>query len=227
MVGGLSTLFGYTKLGPQRYRERFGLAFEDFIVGQIFDYRPDVTITQQDNLEWKQNLRVNTLALQRLFGMTSRTSYRRSNLLGVDESATTGPVFGGDTLYARTRVIGKAEGADANAGVLDLVTEGINQRQEIVARIRYRIDLLKTGRHPEDWLLGNGTIAEEERFRSHHPTADGALVEQTSLYFEDFVEGETFEHWPGKWISAAESAVTPKDRWRSIRAIPICPMRPR
>lgn len=227
-VGGLSTLFGYTQLAPQRYRERFGLAFEDFDVGQTFDHRPGVTITQQDNLEesldtlnnaqlhydrhyaenteWKQNLGVSTLTLQRLFGMTSRTFYRRGNVLGIDEISMTGPVFGGDTLYARTRVTGKAEGADADAGVLDLVTEGINQRQEIIARIRYRIDLFKAGRHPEDRLAGNVIIAEEERFRSHHVTDDGALMEQTGLYFEDFAAGEIFEHWPGKSISATESA---------------------
>ena len=224
----MSSLFAYTRLSPGRYRERFGLTFEDFAVGQVFDHRPGVTVTQQDNLEealdtlnnaqlhydlnyaqnteWKANLGVSTLTLQRLFGMTSRTFYRRGAVLAIDAIEMTNPVFGGDTLYARTRVAGKTEGADADAGVLDLVTEGINQRQEIIARIRWRIELFKAGRHPEDRLPGNGAIAEEERFRSHHPTEDGALMEQTGLYFEDFVEGESFEHWPGKSISAAESA---------------------
>ena len=228
----MSSLFGYTRPAPGRYRERFGLAFEDFAAGQVFDHRPGITVTQQDNLEealdtlnnaqlhydrnyaeateWKANLGVSTLTLQRLFGMTSRTFYRRRSVLGIDAIEMTSPVFGGDTLYARTRVTGKTEGADADAdadaGVLELITEGVNQRQEIIARIRYRIDLFKAGRHPEDRLAGNGATAEEERFLSHHPTADGALMEQTGLYFEDFVEGESFEHWPGKSIGAAESA---------------------
>jgi itaconyl-CoA hydratase len=225
----MSGFFGYVQLEATRYRERFGLAFEEFAAGQAFEHRPGVTVTQQDNLEealdtlnnaqlhydlhyaeqteWKLNLGVSTMTLQRLLGMTSRTFYRRRSLLGIDEIAMTHPVFGGDTLYARTHVVAATDGGDTDVGLLSLMTEGINQRGEVVARITYRIDVYRTGRHPEDRMSGKAAVTEEERFRLHHAKPDGTLVEQTGLYFEDFVEGESFEHWPGKSLNAAESTL--------------------
>ncbi len=224
----MSGFFGYLQLGAKRYRERFGLAFEEFAAGQVFEHRPGVTVTQQDNLEealdtlnnaqlhydlhyaeqteWKRNLGVSTMTLQRLLGMTSRTFYRRRSLSGIDEIAMTHPVFGGDTLYARTQVLATPGGADPDTGALALVTEGINQRGEVVARIKYGIDVFRAGRHPEDKLLAKTAVPEEDRFRLHHAKPDGALVEQTGLYFEDFVEGESFEHWPAKPFGVEESA---------------------
>ena len=225
----MSGLFGYLQLGPNLYRERFGLAFEEFAAGQVFEHRPGVTVTQQDNLEealdtlnnaqlhydqhyaeqteWKRNLGVSTMTLQRLIGMTSRTFYRRRGLTGVDEIAMTHPVFGGDTLYARTQVVATPGGNDPDTGVVSLVTEGINQRGEVVARIKYGIDVFRAGRHPEDKTLAKASVPEEDRFRLHHTKADGTLVEQTGLTFEDFREGESFEHWPAKTFGAEESAV--------------------
>lgn len=225
----MSGFFGYLQLGAKRYRERFGLAFEEFAAGQVFEHRPGVTVTQQDNqeealdtlnnaqlhydlhyaerTEWKRNLGVSTMTLQRLLGMTSRTFYRRRSLSGIDEIAMTHPVFGGDTLYARTQVLATKGDDDADTGVLSLVTEGINQSGEVVARIKYAIDVFRAGRHPEDQTLGKLAVPEEDRFRLHHAKPDGTLVEQTGLYFEDFVEGESFEHWPAKTFGAEESSV--------------------
>lgn len=220
----MSGFFGYARLRPGRYRERHGLAFEEFAAGQVFAHRPGLDFTQQDNAEealdtlnsaqlhydahyaaateWRRPLGVSTLTLQRLLGMTSRTFYRRRRFVGFDEIAMVGPVYGGDTLYARTRVAGLEEG-DADIGILSLVTEGDTQRGETVARIRYRAEIYRRGRHPED--AGLAEIAEEERFHRYRSGADGTLVEQSGLYFEEFAEGEIFEHWPGKAISAAES----------------------
>jgi acyl dehydratase len=220
----MSGWFGYARIAPGRYRERFGLAFEDFAEGQVFLHRPGLDVTQQDNLdealdtlnnahlhydahyaagtEWRRNLLVSTVTLQRLVGMTARSCYRRRRILGFDEISMTGPVFAGDTLYARSHVVAKTE-ADDDVGLVALVTEGLNQRGERIARLAYRAEIFRAGRHPED--AGLGPIAEEERFRLYHPGADGALVEQTGLWFEDFVAGERFEHWPGKAIGAQES----------------------
>ena len=222
----MSGLFGYVQIDANRYRERFGLAFEDFAVGQVFDHRPGVTLTQQDNLEesldtlnnahlhydqhyaeqteWQRPLGVSTMTLQRLIGMTSRTFYRRRNIAAFDEIAMTRPVFGGDTLYARTQVLGVQPGSAPDAGLLALQTEGLNQRDEIVARVKYSVEVHRAGHHPEDRLPGRPCT--DERFRLHHAGPDGRLVEQTGLYFEDFVEGETFEHWPSKAFDAGESA---------------------
>lgn len=223
----MSGYFAYVQVGKNHFRERFGLAFEEFSVGQVFEHRPGVTITQQDNLEealdtlnnaqlhydlhyaeqteWKRNLGVSTMTLQRLLGMTSRTLYRRRNIAEIEEIAMTHPVFGGDTLYARTHVLATTAGSSPDTGTLALQTEGVNQRGELVARVKYHLEIFRAGRHPEDKLPG--TAVQEERFRLHHAKPDGTLVEQTGLYFEDFVEGETFEHWPAKAFGAAESAL--------------------
>ena len=37
------------KVGPNRYRERFGRYFEDFTVGDIYEHRPNRTISETDN----------------------------------------------------------------------------------------------------------------------------------------------------------------------------------
>ena len=39
----------YEAVAAGRYRERFGLAFEQFEVGQRFQHRPGVTLSQGDN----------------------------------------------------------------------------------------------------------------------------------------------------------------------------------
>ena len=224
----MSGFFGYVRTGAKRYRERFGLAYEEFAAGQVFEHRPGVTVTQQDNLEealdtlnnaqlhydlhyaeqteWKRNLGVSTMTLQRLIGMTSRTFYRRRNLRAMEEIDMTHPVFGGDTLYARTKVLATSPGNDADAGALSLMTEGVNQRGEVVARVKYGVDVFRAGRHPEDKALENAVTPAEDRFRLHVARPDGTLVEQTGLFFEDFIEGESFEHWPAKSISGEESA---------------------
>lgn len=235
----MSGFYGYLKLGEGRYRERFGLAFEDFAPGQVFDHRPGLTFTQQDNkdesletannaqlhydhayaaaTEWRDPLGVSTLTLQQVLGMTSRTFYRRRAFLGFDEIAMTRPVFGGDTLYARTEVLAVEPGDDAATGILALRTEGVNQDGQSVMRISYRIALWRRGRHPEEQAGEDAPIAEEERFRLYHPGPDGRLVEQTGLHFEDFVAGERFEHWPPRTITEAES------RAHALRALEINP----
>ena len=76
----------HVQVGENRYRERYGLDFEDFAVGQVFKHRPGLTLSQQDNAEeamdtlnqamlhfddsyaskteWKKPLMVSTLTLQ-------------------------------------------------------------------------------------------------------------------------------------------------------------------
>lgn len=237
----MSGLFGYLKLSDGRYRERFGLTFEDFEVGQRIHHRPGLTFTQQDNkdesldtinnahlhyddayaaaTEWGLPLGVSTVTLQLALGMSSRSFYRRRDILGVDEITMTRPVFGGETLYALTEVLEKGPGGDADCGELLLRTEALNRAGDSVMRVRYRISLYRAGRHPEELAPGAaaGIIAQEERFCLHHPGPEGSLVEQTGLFFEDFVDGETFEHWPPRYFAAEES------RRHALRALEINP----
>src|SRR4051794_31157514 len=46
-----SMFSAYHRIGENRYRQRIGLDFEDFAVGQRFRHRPGVTLSQQDNAD--------------------------------------------------------------------------------------------------------------------------------------------------------------------------------
>lgn len=216
--------YGYLRLGPGRYRERFGLSFEDAVPGLRIRHRPGIDVSQQDNhrdsvrlinnahlhydsqyaaqTEWGRPLSVSTMTLQRFFGMISRSWYRRRRIVEIGSIALTSPILGADTLYAETEVTGTEPGSDPDVGIVALALTGRNRAGAVAARIACRMEIYRAGRHPED---GDAAPAEEARFLAHHPAEDGAWVEQTGLFFEDLVPGETFEHWPPRMMTAAES----------------------
>ena len=113
---------------------------------------------------------------------------------------------------------GADEDGEAAWGIVRLRTEALNQRGEVVARIAWPAEIWRSGRHPEEEMAEGLEIAAEERFAAHHPGPDGALVEQTGLYFEDFKVGESFEHWPPRIVDGAES------RRHALRALEINPL---
>jgi itaconyl-CoA hydratase len=45
----IMSLYGYVRLGPDRYRERFGFSFEDLTPGMRIRHRPGIDVSQQDN----------------------------------------------------------------------------------------------------------------------------------------------------------------------------------
>jgi len=232
------SFYAYTLIAENRYRERFGLDFEDFAVGQRFRHRPGVTITQQDNLDealdtmnaamlhydanyasrttWKKPLMVSTITLQRMTGMSSKTFGRKREILGFKEIAMTAPVFGGDTLYAESEILAVEPGADADVGVVTVRCRGINQEDKEVARITYRVTVYKRGRHPEDIALRGERIADA-RFGSHRQVEDGAWMEEVGLFFEDCRAGETFVHWPRRTVLRDEAI---EHAWRSLELSP-------
>lgn len=94
--------------------------------------------------EWKNNLGVSTLTIQKLIGMTWKTFGKKYRILAYDDISMTHPVFGGDTLYSTTEIIKTDSYAeDPNLGVLTLITSGINQRQELISKISYQILVYK------------------------------------------------------------------------------------
>lgn len=156
----------HVKVGENRYRERYGLDFEDFAVGQVFKHRPGLTLSQQDNVEesldtlnqamlhfdahyaaqteWKKPLVVSTLTLQRLIGMTWKTFGKRERILGWADISMTHPVFGGDTLYAESEIKDKRDdGQDSACGRLTVVTRGINQDGATICSMEYDVLVYK------------------------------------------------------------------------------------
>ncbi|MBI3887152.1 MAG: MaoC family dehydratase [Opitutae bacterium] len=154
----MSEFLAYVPTGEKRYRERFGLDFEQFAVGQKFQHRPGLTLSQQDSrdecldtinqqmlhfdeqfalhTEWKKCLMDSTLTTKVVLGMTWKTFAKRTRLLGFDEISLPKPLFGGDTLYAESEIIEKADWPDdAKVGRLKVCTLGLNQRGETVAKL--------------------------------------------------------------------------------------------
>ncbi len=165
----MSEFLAYVPTAEKRFRERFGLDFEQFAVGQKFEHRPGLTLSQQDSrdecldtlnqqmlhfdeqfaahTEWKKCLMDSTLTTKVLIGMTWKTFAKRTRLLGFDEITLTKPLFGGDTIYATSGILEKADWPeDAAVGRLKVETLGANQRGEVVARLVYDLLVSRTGR---------------------------------------------------------------------------------
>jgi len=154
----MSEFTAYIPTGEKRWRERFGLDFEQFAVGQKFQHRPGLTLSQQDgrdecldtlnqqmlhfdqqfaaHTEWKQCLMDSTLTTKVIMGMTWKTFAKRTRLIGFDEITLTKPVFGGDTTYAESEILEVSDWPEEpRAGRLKVRTLGLNQRGETVARL--------------------------------------------------------------------------------------------
>ncbi|ADB50610.1 MaoC family dehydratase [Conexibacter woesei] len=238
------SLFAYRRAGRDRYVERYGLDFEDLVVGQRFRHRPGVTVSQQDNSDealdtlnsamlhfdaayaahtpFARPLVVSTLTVGRVLGMTAKTFGRRTALLGIERIELPRPVFGGDTLYAESEVLALDDGDGPDSGTVELATRGLNGDGDEVARLHYRIALPRAGRAAAD-PPGDaaGPPAEEPRFAAYARDGD-VLVERFGLFFEDCRPGETFVHAPRRTVlleDAVEHARRSLDhspRWHEL-----------
>lgn len=158
----------FVRTGEKRYRERFGLDFEQFAVGQKFQHRPGLTLSQQDSRdecldtlnqqmlhfdeqfaahgEWKKCLMDSTLTTKVVMGMTWKTFAKRVRLAGFDEIAIPKPLIGGDTIYSESEILEKTDlPGDTRVGRLKVRTLGLNQRGETVARLVYGIHVARAG----------------------------------------------------------------------------------
>lgn len=138
-----------------------GKYFEELTIGQVFKHQPGRTVTEMDNIlftcltmnpqplhldeefakqtEFGQRL-VNSLLT---IGITVGLSVGDTTLgttignLGFDKVEFPKPVFHGDTLYAETEIVDKRESKSRpDAGIVFFEHRALNQRQELVARIR-------------------------------------------------------------------------------------------
>ncbi len=211
------SLYAYDRLGPSRYRERFGLDFEDFEPGQRFRHRPGITVSQQDNTEealdtlnsamlhfdrayaehtpFGRPLVVSTLTVQRTLGMTMKTFARRRELLEIEEISLPAPVFDGDTLYAESAIEAVEAGEDTEAGVVTVTTRGATASGTEVVVIRYRLDVYRRGHGPDP----GGERAAEPRFAAYQ-VEDGVHLERAGLCFEELLPGESFVHSPRRTV---------------------------
>ncbi|MGH7040625.1 MAG: MaoC family dehydratase [Acetobacteraceae bacterium] len=225
----------YDRLGPGRFRQRLGLDFEDFAPGQRFRHRPGLTLSQQDNAAealvtlngamlhydahyaaattWGRPLMVSTLTLRLLLGMATKTFGRRAAVLGIEEIALTGPLFGGDTLYADSEILAATPGDDPAQGVVRVALTGCKPDGAAIGRAVVRMAIWRRGTGPDV----AGAPATEPRFGAYHPAEDGALTEHSGPFFEDFVPGESFVHAPRRSFFAEEAA---RAAWTALELAP-------
>jgi itaconyl-CoA hydratase len=143
------TISAYKKVGKNRYRETYGLYFEDFEVGDVFEHRPGRTITEVDNIwqslicmnthplhidavyasktEWKKPLVSSLVTLAIVGGMSlNSTSAKGVANLGWDKIRLTAPVFVGDTIYAESKVLSKRMSRSRKTqGIVTMETRGL------------------------------------------------------------------------------------------------------
>lgn len=137
-------------------RSTFGRYFEDFEVGSVIIHNPGKTITESDNnlfslltmnhhpvhldrnyashQHHKKVLVVGTLVFSVAVGLTVRDiSGKAIANLAYHEVQHTGPVFIGDTIYARTKILEKRlSRSKPDRGLVKVETEVLNQNKEKV-----------------------------------------------------------------------------------------------
>lgn len=138
-----------------------GLHYEEFSVGQEFAHAWSRTVTEMDNTlfslltmnpqplhidahfsagtEWGQRLFNSLYTLGILVGMTVNDTTLGTTVanLGMSDVRFPKPVFHGDTLRARTRVVSMRDSKSRpDAGLVEFEHTGLNQRGDVVAVCR-------------------------------------------------------------------------------------------
>ena len=135
-----------------------GLYFEQFSEGQEFRHAATRTVTEMDNVlfstltmnpqplhldeefargtEFGQRIVNSLFTLGLMIGLTVGETTLGTTIanLGMSQVAFPKPVFHGDTLHARTRVLSRRPSRSRpDAGIVEFEHQAINQRGEVVA----------------------------------------------------------------------------------------------
>jgi acyl dehydratase len=146
---------------------KLGHYYEDFVSGEVIQHQLTKTIFESDNnffslltmnhhpvhtnldyAEKKQHgqlLVVGTLVFSLIVGMTvPDISGKAIANLGYENIEHLGPVFVGDTLYAKTRIISKRESkSKKDRGIVYVETIGYNQEEQEVIRFKRNVLIKK------------------------------------------------------------------------------------
>ena len=144
-----------------------GLYYEEFEVGQVFEHEVGRTVTEMDNTlfsaltmnpqplhldahfsesqEFGQRLVNSIFTLGLVIGLTVADTTLGTTIgnLGMTEVRFPRPVYHGDTIYARTKILSKRESKSRpTQGIVEFEHVGINQHGEKVAYCK-RTGLMK------------------------------------------------------------------------------------
>lgn len=148
-----------------------GRYFEDFGVGDVYEHRIGRTISAADNVwftcltmnpnpihldsayagqtEFGRPLVNSTFTLALVTGLSVADVSQNGINLGWDEVKLVAPVYEGDTLYARTTVLGARPSNSRPAmGIVTVRTEGLNQHGNTVLVFERAILVYRRGHGP-------------------------------------------------------------------------------
>ena len=143
--------------------------FEDFEVGAVYRHQRGKTITPLENVlitnivmntaqghfnehemassPWGTTLSYGGVNFSLVLGLSSQDCVENAlEELGLDNIRLSKPVIHGDTLYAYTEVLSKADAGREDAGIVEFRHYGVNQRDELVAQVERRA-LIKRRSH--------------------------------------------------------------------------------
>lgn len=164
--GGASTESSQVRHGwPGRF-------FEDFSVGDLYEHPLGRTVLETDN-SWFTLLTQNTAPLHFDRNYAAQTSWGKPVVdstftlalvtgqsvtdvsqhvfanLAWDNVEMPHPVFAGDTIYSRSRVLSAREShSHPDVGIVQVETEGYNQDGVVVIRFKRTVMVYKRGRGP-------------------------------------------------------------------------------
>ena len=149
-----------------------GLYYEEFEVGRVFEHPLSRTVTESDNMmfslmtmnpqplhidahfaaqtEWGKPLFNSLCTLAIMIGMSVQDTTLGTTIgnLGMSDVRFPKPVFHGDTLRARTRVVSLRESKSRpDAGIVSVKTSGFNQAGVLVCDFERTILVARRG-HP-------------------------------------------------------------------------------
>ena len=149
-----------------------GRYYEDFEVGDVYEHVLGRTVTTTDNI-WFTLLTQNTAPIHFDHEYASHTEFGKPLMnsaftlalvtgqtvadisqnvfanLAWDKILLPKPVFEGDTLKSRSKVLGKRESTSRpEVGIVHVYTEGYNQRAEVVVSFERKVMVYRQGFGP-------------------------------------------------------------------------------
>ncbi len=163
------------EVAPNRFRERFGRYYEDFVVGHIYEHRPNRTISEADNT-WFTLLTMNTHPMHFDAEYASHSEFGRcivcspltvaivvgQSVTDVSQKAIANlgwtdirlphPVFAGDTLHSESEVVEMRESRSRpDAGIVTVKSRGYNQDNKLICEFT-RTMLVQRRNHAQETL---------------------------------------------------------------------------
>jgi 2-methylfumaryl-CoA hydratase len=213
-----------------------GNFFEDFRAGQILSHAPPRTLTAgdaalytglygarfavQSSAELARGLGLrespidDLLVFHTVFGKTvPEVSLNAIANLGYADCRFLKPVFAGDTLNARTEVLGTRENANRESGIVYVRSTGFNQHGEDVLTFARWVMVRKRAKEaavppaqvptlPPAIDAANLTLPAKAALPSSQRRNTGG-----ARFFDDFAKGERLDHADGTTVEEAEHMI--------------------